>query len=256
MVIKKGQVIIGQGPAENRWRPSIDVLFRSAAAAYSTRVIGIILTGMLNDGTSGMSAVKRSGGICIVQDPNKAEFPDMPLSVLNSMEVDYCLELSKMGAVLKKLTDRTVDLQIEAPPDVIAEAEIAERSSTNLNGVRELGVRSIYVCPDCGGGLWQMKDNSTDRYRCHVGHVYTEKDLFVKQGESLETTLWVALRMMEERNALLEKMANDERKKGLNSLAASKDERIADLQKHIDKLKEILFSEHRQEERGQYGERV
>jgi len=255
MLVQKGQVVIGQGPAENRWRPSIDVLFRSAAAAYSTRVIGIILTGMLNDGASGMHAIKRSGGTCIVQDPNKAEFPDMPLSVLNNQEVDYCVELSRMGPLLKKLMQRTVE-EKEAPADVLAEAELAERTSTNIGKVRDLGTRSIYVCPDCGGGLWQMKEDSVDRYRCHVGHAYTEKDLFVKQGESLENTLWVALRMMEERSVLLEKMANDERKKGLNSLAAAKDERRADLQQHIDKLKEILFTEHREEEKGNFGERM
>jgi two-component system, chemotaxis family, protein-glutamate methylesterase/glutaminase len=255
MLVKTGQVLVGQGPAENRWRPSIDVLFRSAAAAYTSRVIGIILTGLLNDGMSGMSAIKRSGGVCIVQDPNKAEFPDMPLSVLNNQEVDHCLELSQMGGVIMELTQRTVQ-ETQAPPDVLAEAGLAERSSTKISTVKELGTRSLFVCPDCGGGLWQMKDDNIDRYRCHVGHVYSEKDLYVKQGESLESTLWVALRMMEERSSLLEKMANDERKKGLNSLASSKEERRADLQQHIENLKEILFSEHKYDEKGQYGERV
>ena len=101
-----------------------------------------------------------------------------------------------------------------------------------------------------------MKDDGIDRYRCHVGHVYTERDLFVKQGEGLEATLWVALRMMEERSMLLEKMAGDERKKGLNSLASSKEERKADLQQHIDNLKEILFTEHKHDQRGMFGERV
>jgi two-component system, chemotaxis family, protein-glutamate methylesterase/glutaminase len=256
MLVKKGKILIGQGPAENRWRPSIDVLFRSASVAYTSRVIGIVLTGLLNDGTFGMMAIKKCGGICIVQDPNKAEFPDMPLSVLNSMETDYCVELSEMGAIIRELTQRSVPSEVEPPAEVAAEAEMAERASTSIGKVKEIGVKSIFVCPDCGGGLWHMKDDGIERYRCHVGHVYSERDLNTKQGEALEATLWVALRMMEERNSLLEKMANDERKKGLNTLAASKDERRADLQKHIDNLKEILFSEHRQEEKGQFGERV
>src|SRR5665647_95453 len=94
LLVKKGKIILGYGPEENRWRPSIDVLFRSAAAAYSTRVIGVILTGLLDDGTTGMLAIKRSGGTCIVQNPNEAEFPDMPLSVLDNMEVNYCISLA------------------------------------------------------------------------------------------------------------------------------------------------------------------
>lgn len=95
--MKDGHIVTWQGPAENRWRPSIDVLFRSAAVSYGNRLIGIILTGYLNDGTSGMNAIQRSGGTCIVQDPNQAEYPDMPLSVLESMEVDYCVTLNKNG---------------------------------------------------------------------------------------------------------------------------------------------------------------
>src|SRR5437763_2723940 len=97
MLLKNGLVKLGHGPEENRWRPSIDVLFRSAAAYYNSRVIGIILTGLLDDGTSGMWAIKRSGGSLIVQDPNEAEYPDMPISVLNRMEVDYCVRLGEMG---------------------------------------------------------------------------------------------------------------------------------------------------------------
>jgi two-component system chemotaxis response regulator CheB len=101
LLVKKGKIILGRGPEENRWRPSIDVLFRAAAAAYSTRAIGVVLTGLLNDGTTGMLAIKRSGGTCIVQDPNEAEYPDMPLSVLDNMEVNYCISLAEMGEVIQ-----------------------------------------------------------------------------------------------------------------------------------------------------------
>lgn len=93
LLIKKDNIVLGSGPAENRWRPSIDILFRSAATAFSTRAIGVVLTGLLDDGTTGMLAIKRSGGTCIVQDPNEAEYSDMPLSVLNNIEVDYCIPL-------------------------------------------------------------------------------------------------------------------------------------------------------------------
>lgn len=242
MLVKEGQVLIGQGPAENRWRPSIDVLFRSAAASYGNYTIGIIITGMLNDGAAGMSAIKRSGGICIVQDPNEAEFPDMPLAVLDTIEVDHSVRLSEMGQLISEITKNGITSN-PVPQDVIAEAEIAERTSTSIDNVQQLGNHSVYACPDCGGGLWHVQDAVIKRYRCHIGHSYTEKDLLIKQSETLEATLWVALRMMEERTSLLTRMAKDERSKGLNTLASFKEERNAELQVHIQKLKEILYRE-------------
>ena len=242
LLVKKHKVILGRGPEENRWRPSIDVLFRSAAASYSTRVIGIILTGLLDDGTSGMSAVKRSGGICIVQDPNEAEYPDMPLSVLNNMEVDYCISLTTMGAVISDIIQIERE-EIPAPPEVIIESEIAERVVVDYDNVRKLGDKSIYACPDCGGGLWNIskQNGKPDRYRCHIGHSYSEKDLVVKQGEILESTLWTALRIMEERRNLLLKMEGDNSKKGLSKMAASYREKGDAIQFHVDRMKEVLF---------------
>ncbi len=243
LLVKKDKIILGRGPEENRWRPSIDVLFRSAAAAYSTRVIGVVLTGSLDDGTTGMLAIKRSGGTCIVQDPNEAEYPDMPLSVLNNMEVDYCIQLHQMGETVFKITKLNPE-EIAAPQDVIIESEIAERVVVDYENVKQLGVKSIYACPDCGGGLWDIskQNGKSDRYRCHIGHSYSEKDLVVKQGEILESTLWTALRIMEERRNLLKKMEDDNNKKGLSKMAASYQEKGADIQFHVDKMKEILFA--------------
>ncbi len=243
LLVKKDRIILGSGPQENRWRPSIDVLFRSAAAAYSTRSIGIVLTGLLDDGTTGMDAIKRSGGTCIVQDPNEAEYPDMPLSVLNSMEVDYCLPLVKMGEVIFDIT------QIEreekpAPPDVMIESEIAERVVVDYDNVRKIAEKSIFACPDCGGGLWYIENGSgnVNRYRCHIGHSYSERDLLSKQSEILESTLWTALRIMEERRNLLKKMEEDADKKGWARMAAGHREKKDELQASVDNLKEVLFA--------------
>ena len=243
LLVKKNKVILGRGPEENRWRPSIDVLFRSAAAAYSTRVIGVVLTGSLDDGTAGMLAIKRSGGICIVQDPNEAEYPDMPLSVLNNMEVDYCIPLHQMGDTIFEITKSNPE-EIAAPQDVIIESEIAERVVVDYENVKQLGVKSIYACPDCGGGLWDIdkQNGQTDRYRCHIGHSYSEQDLEVKQGVILESTLWTALRIMEERRNLLKKMEDDNNNKGLSKMAASYREKGTGIQFHVDKMKEILFA--------------
>jgi len=243
LLVKKGKMILGRGPEENRWRPSIDVLFRSAAAAYSTRVIGIILTGSLDDGTTGMMAIKRSGGMSIVQDPNEAEYPDMPLSVVDNMEVDYCISLNGMGEAIFEILE-TEPQEIPAPADVVIESQIAERVVVDYENVRKIGENSIYACPDCGGGLWSIKkeNGKADRYRCHIGHSYSEKDLVVKQGEILESTLWTALRIMEERRNLLKKMEDDHLKKGLSRMAANYQDKGKEIQFHVDKMKEILFA--------------
>jgi len=246
LLVKKGNILLGKGPEENRWKPSIDVLFRSAAAAYNTRVIGIVLTGLLDDGATGMLAIKRSGGCCIVQDPNEAEYPEMPLAVLDNLEVDYCLSLSNMGEVIEEIT-QTLPAEIAAPEDVIIESQIAERVVVDYENVKQIAEKSIYACPDCGGGLWKMNKNNgviekKDRYRCHIGHSYSEKDLCLKQGEIFESTLWTALRIMEERKTLLKKMEDDNTKRGFLKTAEAYGEKVENIQMHVDKLKEVLYA--------------
>ena len=205
LIVNQDQIIVGYGPRENSWRPSIDVLFRSAAAAYNSRVIGIVLTGFLHDGTLGMFAIKRSGGVAIVQDPKEAEVPDMPLNVLNNMEADYCIRLSQMGEVLRHVMAHSPQ-PVEPPAEIIAEAQIASRMAVGMDNVARLGNSSIYSCPDCGGGLWKVDDEGLARYRCYTGHSYYESELLTKQGENVEATLWVAVRMMEERSTYILKL--------------------------------------------------
>jgi two-component system chemotaxis response regulator CheB len=241
LLIKEDRIIIGYGPEENRWRPSINVLFRSAAVSFGNYCIGIILTGLLDDGTSGMIAIKRCGGVCIVQDPNEAEYPDMPLAVLNSMEVDYCISLADMGFTLKELTKNGIVQTKDIPEDIRREAEIAEKAATGIDVVNAMGVQIPCSCPDCGGTLWSLTEGTNTKYRCHVGHSYSEADLVIKQAHYLEATLWVALRMMEERKNLLYKLEKDSRKRGANTIASGHEEKKNELQAHIDRLKEILF---------------
>ena len=240
MLLEEGKIILGKGPAENRWRPSVNNLFRSAAAAYGERVIGIVLTGFLDDGTAGMSAIKRSGGTCIVQDPNQAEYPDMPLSVLNNMEVDYCIPLAEMGNIIWDITQTTKLKDTKIPQDVITEAAIDRKVSTSISDV-EVFDKTVYNCPDCGGGLWITTHDHPTHYRCHVGHSYTEDDLLIRQSETLEATLWTALRMMEERKALLVQMHEKQKSKGLRHAANIHIERANELVAHINNLKGILF---------------
>ncbi|WP_247233420.1 chemotaxis protein CheB [Telluribacter sp. SYSU D00476] len=241
LIVKQGIIRIVNGAAENRWRPSIDVMFRSAAVAYGERAIGIILTGMLDDGTAGMLAISRCGGTCIVQDPNEAEYPDMPLSVVTNMEVDYCVPLTQIGFVLYNVMKTKEIKGIPIPPDLRKEAEIAEKVVTKIEDTTQLGTQSTYVCPDCGGVLSELKDDGFSRYRCHTGHVFTEGDLLTLKTEEIESTLWVALRIMEEKRNLLAKLAEEEIRKGLNIIAIEHRRRADELGVHISKIKEVIF---------------
>ena len=241
LLVKDNKFILGGGPEENRFRPSIDVLFRSAAAAYSSRAIGIILSGMLDDGTSGMWAIKRSGGTCVVQDPNQAEYPDMPLSVINNMEADYVATLEEIGPLIAEIVKHQKGKKEPVPIDVILESKIAETTAVGIDVIENMAETSVFACPDCGGNLWTMKDDTIKRYRCHIGHAYTQRDLVVKQAETASTTLWVALRMMEERKHLLKKMEADSTKRGHKTLSTSHIEKQDIMQRHIDRLKNILF---------------
>lgn len=241
LLVKDNKFILGGGPEENRFRPSIDVLFRSAAVAYSSHAIGIILSGMLDDGTSGMWAIKRSGGTCVVQDPNQAEYPDMPLSVINNMEVDYVATLQEIGSLISEITKKKKGKKKPVPKDVIAESKIAETTAVTIEDVAEIGDMSVFACPDCGGNLWTIKSDVIKRYRCHIGHAYTEQDLVVKQAEVATSTLWVALRMMEERKHLLKKMQLDSEKKGYKTLSANHIERHDKMEHHVEVLKKMLF---------------
>ena len=209
MIIKGNVVTSTNGAHENRWRPSIDVLFRSAAAYYNSNVIGIVLTGMLYDGTAGMSAIKRSGGTCIIQEPDEAEFDEMPQSVLKSVDVDYRVPISDMGYILDELFWQQVQTG-SAPEDIVLETEITERMSANIAEMEKLGIRSAYSCPDCGGGLWRMQDERIPRYRCHTGHAYLEPVLLQKQGDALKESIWICIRLMEERRSLLLEMAGQQ----------------------------------------------
>jgi two-component system, chemotaxis family, protein-glutamate methylesterase/glutaminase len=240
--LKKEKILITRGPHENRWRPSIDVLFRSAAAAFDSRVIGIVLSGLLDDGTAGMGAIKRSGGITIVQEPAEAEFDDMPRNVLQHVDVNYRISISDIPYVLQDLASKPPGPQKPVPEDVKIEAEITEKMNSSIKTLSELGKASPYVCPDCGGGLWEINQDYISRYRCHTGHVYTERLLLEKQSEVLEESLWVSMRMLEERRNLLLSVADHEQNSGDNEAAADKREKAADLAAHIERLKQLMIS--------------
>jgi two-component system chemotaxis response regulator CheB len=242
LLVAKGHVVVGRGARENGWRPSINNLFRSAAASYNSRVIAIILTGMLDDGATGMRAVKRCGGVSIVQDPNEADYPDMPLSVLDSMEVDHVTSLTKMGATLADIIRTRHDVEEAAvPEDVRLEAEIDERVSTRIDDISQFEKININ-CPDCGGGLYEMQKEAPIHYRCHVGHSYSERELLIRVSEVMENTFWTSLRMMEERRTLLMNLHKKDAQRGYIKTSERHLGLAKEMEVHIENLKQILYT--------------
>jgi two-component system chemotaxis response regulator CheB len=242
LIVTAGFMHLRKGPSENRWRPSIDVLFRSAAVYYKERTIGIVLTGMLDDGTSGMQAIKKCGGTCIVQDPAEATYPDMPQSVIDNLVVDYILSVTSIGEAIQETIAGKKITGAEVPADIKAETLLMENTITSIDEISKLGEHSVYTCPDCGGGLWEIKEEDQTRYRCHIGHAFSQNDLLKKQFEALNGTLWVALRMMEERKNLLKKITRQDESRNMHTLANLHADRARELEIHISNLKELLFN--------------
>jgi two-component system chemotaxis response regulator CheB len=244
MLLKEKEIVLGNGPAEGRWRPSINASFRSAAAAGNSHCIGIILTGMLDDGAVGMDAIRRCGGYTIVQDPVEADYPNMPLAVLHKMKVDRCLSLADIPSAITEFIATNPPSQ-SVPDDIRIENDLLEQVATEADRLRPLGEPSLFSCPECGGGLWEIKSGDVIRYRCHIGHGYTDHELLQGQQNDIESTLWVALRVMEEKRNLLQKIARTEKEQGLNALSEDHYRRAGEMHHHVDRLKELIFAEKR-----------
>jgi two-component system chemotaxis response regulator CheB len=232
-------LLVTKGPRENHYRPSADALFRSAAVAYGPRVIGVVLTGMLHDGTAGLEFIKRCGGIAVVQDPNEAEYASMPETALRNVDIDYVVPLEQMAPLLDEITRGPLsEGRTAVPEDLKQEAAIAERVVGTIEEVSRIGHQVPLTCPDCGGSLWEVNEGRVLRFRCHTGHAFTADSLLHNSQQHLEETLWVALRMMEERKNLLSSMAV----RGEGPYSVQQGERLEEIKKHINRLREFLLN--------------
>jgi two-component system chemotaxis response regulator CheB len=238
LLVKKTRMLVTKGARENRHRPAIDPLFRSAAVAHGARVIGVVLTGLLDDGTAGLISVKRCGGITVVQDPRDAAYSGMPRSALDNANVDFCVSLAEMGPLLTKLVSQRHGKSKAVPSDIRTEALIAERVLSDVSQVNGLGDQVPYNCPGCGGVLWEMDTPGEKRYRCHTGHSYTGPTLLASQSEKIEEMLWISLRMFEERKNLLVSMTKDARTAAVRS---SRRQRANETQGYIDRIRGMLL---------------
>jgi two-component system, chemotaxis family, protein-glutamate methylesterase/glutaminase len=239
MMVKGNKILMGKGPMENRYRPSIDALFRSAAVTYKSSAIGIILSGLLEDGVAGMMAIRQSGGTCIIQDPAEAKYADMPRSVLKNLKPDFTISVQGMGQAIERTLTRR-EKKTKIPVELVKEAQIAERVNIGIEHVQELGTNSLFSCPDCGGGLWEIDHGGEKTYRCHVGHAFSEQGLLGAMESTTETALWTALRIIEERRNLLKAISTKEN--GSKAVRGHYKKRMVELDQQIEQLKKVLFA--------------
>ena len=220
LTVEAGKMRVLRGPRENRHRPAIDPLFRTAARVYGQRVIGIILSGTLEDGSMGPVAVKQRGGVAVVQDPEDALCGDMPRNALQSVEVDYCLPAVDIAKLISRLSRESVELHSPTPSLLEQETDIAlERISHSQHPP---GNPSEFACPSCGGVLNELHEGKVLRFRCRVGHAYGPAALTADQQDKdkIEAALWAALRALEDQIALHRRLASRAREQGYKHSAS------------------------------------
>jgi two-component system chemotaxis response regulator CheB len=254
LLVSNGRLLLERGAKENGHRPAIDVLFRSAAQAYGPRVVGVVLTGNLDDGTAGLLAIKRLGGVAVVQDPDEADYSGMPQSAIENVEVDHVVRLTGVAPLLVQLTHEAV-AQAPKPAEVSplpkepamgAQGNRGEGSSGVAEELlgdsgEDLGVPSGFTCPDCGGGLWETQDGALIRFRCHTGHAYSPETLVSDQAEGVDDALWAALRALQENASLARRMAGRMHDRGLVQAETRYLERAFEAERYAQTLRGILL---------------
>jgi two-component system chemotaxis response regulator CheB len=251
LLVSGSTLHVTHGPRENRFRPAIDPLFRTAAAEYGARVIGVILSGAQNDGTSGLQIIKEHGGLAVVQQPEDAMMSAMPLSALAQVPVDFVLTAEQIGDRLAELVgqpERNGRRPAGGRPRP-SRRELAHRASGHTDPAEagSAGLRSAVIsspsaltCPDCGGALWERDERGLLRYRCHVGHAYTAEALETAQREAVEAALWHGLRALEESAELRRRLADRARDQRLSAIADGYLTTAADYEARADIIRRVL----------------
>ena len=239
LLVRADRLRLTRGARENMHRPAIDPLFRSAAVAFGPRVIGVVLTGFLDDGTAGLSAVKRCGGVAVVQGPADAAYPEMPAAALKHVAVDHSVPLREMAALLVRLVGEPVGGPGPPTPlTVQAEDAMTERQTDERAVLDRIGSRSTITCPECNGTLWELKDDPV-QFRCHVGHAYSPRTLVAEHSRRVEDALWAAIRGFEENATIAERLATRVEGRGGDALVRLSD-RARTAKAHADVLRKVI----------------
>lgn len=207
MVVADGVLRLIHGPKENHTRPAIDPLFRTAAVQWRERVVGVILSGQLDDGAAGLKAVKDCGGIALVQQPDSALHPDMPRNALNAVAADSTGPPALLARELAQWVAQPAPVAATALDDVVLREAAIHLGKEVMDQLSPVADPSTLTCPNCGGTLWQLRSGGPERYRCHTGHAFTSLSLESAQAETAESALWAALRALREREMLLLRLA-------------------------------------------------
>lgn len=234
LILEPGRMELRYGPRINSVRPSIDTLFRSAARSYGAGTAGVVLSGTLDDGTAGLMAIQHSGGMTIVQEPEDAEFADMPLSVIKHLKADFVLPASRMVEPLTEFANRHSALRVPAvqtePDDTVQ--MIDDDLAAQQRGERS-GELTTFSCPECGGVLWQVRESEPPSFRCHVGHAYGAEHLLTQQSEVVEHSIWYTLRALKEVVLLSRQLANYARLENRNDAAQNFEQRSRQAERQL-----------------------
>jgi two-component system chemotaxis response regulator CheB len=257
LILADGHIRLGRGPRENMARPAIDPLFRSAAAAYGPRVIGVILSGLLNDGASGLEAIKRCGGVAVVQDPADAIADEMPRSALSAATVDLSVPSARIGDVLSDLAREAPGPGLPVPSEIRLEVDIAAGERVDTGVLTQFADPAALTCPQCGGVLSTVRNSKPLRFRCQVGHALTAEVVAKEQENAVDEALRVALRIVEERAELVARMAGDGRSSGRRAVAEMYEERAKEYRQYAETIRRaVLLSMAPPEPSGDEGAQV
>jgi two-component system chemotaxis response regulator CheB len=237
LLLEADRLLLGTGARENNFRPAIDSMLRSAAACCGPRTIGVVLTGTMSDGASGLWAINRCGGVSVVQDPRDSAFPEMPINALNRTEPDHVVRLTDMPALLANLVRQPAGAPQPVPESLRFEVDIARGARATMDEMDRIGRRSVLACPDCHGVMWEIDEGELIRYRCHVGHTYTAELMSVALDDNLRRALGIALRALEERLALATKLQRQAEQRQHNHLAASWSQKAQEAKNELDLLR-------------------
>ncbi|WP_460954917.1 chemotaxis protein CheB [Spirosoma litoris] len=254
LLLEAGVIRLTRGPKENRFRPAIDPLFRSAALSYGNRVLGVILSGGLDDGTAGLWTIKQWGGLALVQDPAEAEVSSMPESAMRQVAIDYVLPADQLGRELIKLVKkpapppREVDAQETASTGARPsgrqktelEVQIAAQENNSAMDIFSFGTLSPYTCPECHGVLTMLNEGSLARFRCHTGHAYSIDTLLAAVTETVEDNLYSTLRSMDEAIILLNHLGDHSAEANQSKLAALYFQKAQEAQKRADLIRQVV----------------
>ncbi len=241
LLVVDNRIMLGRGPRENMVRPAIDPLFRSAALHYGPRVIGVVLSGFLSDGAAGLTAIKRCGGMALVQDPSEAVADEMPVRALEATTVDLCVPSGRLGDVLSDLVREQAGVALPIPPEIQLEVEIAAGERIGSDTLMGIADPAALTCPSCGGVLSKLRPGRPLRFRCQVGHAYTADALAKEQEGRVDEALRVALRILEERAELVQRMAEDARLSGRRAVSEMYEARAKEYRNHAEMIRRAVL---------------